>query len=272
MNREARHQIWKLEKLLSKTETRIAAALAKMEQSRIPLETRFDLMRSDVRPHATAVAAIAVWGEPKIDEPLICAWKRTLAYHGLDREEVIRELPVRSISTGLLIAGDHGDIRWWEKDDELRATEIYPLIVDDPDYRSPRGWWDPHIVHAPEQARFTEIFRTAPVWLLEFTKIQMDSLVLEFDLPDLSGELNWGVEGVKDAERWPLLPLGTITAGDPVCAAPEEFDGLSSEERRFYEEIQKRSKEEWSRVERRRVQQLAKRPSPKNSMRRTNPG
>jgi hypothetical protein len=87
----------------------------------------------------------------------------------------------------------------------------------------------------------------------------IDAQVLEFDLPDLSDEINWGVEGLKDAQRWPLLPLGTIAAGDP-CAAPD--DGLSANERRFREEIQKRPKDEWSRFERRRMQQLVQRLSP----------
>ena len=138
---------------------------------------------------------------------------------------------------------------------ELRAAEkMYPAIVDDPDYGRPHYsradgyWWNPGIVHAPESARFTEIFRTAPVWLLQFTRIRLDASVLEFDLPDISAELVWGVEGVKDAERWPQLPLGTMAAGDPVCIAPEEFGSdLSPEERRFYQEMKHRPEEEWSR-------------------------
>jgi hypothetical protein len=273
MDRGSRQRIWKLERLLSKTERLLPAVLTKLEKSQLPLETAYSITRHTVRVHATAVAAIAMWGEPKIDEPLICAWKRTLAYHGLDREDAIKGLKARSILTGLLFDRDRDDDIEWRQCDELRATQkIYPLIVDDHEYRSSHGWWNPHIVHASEPARFTEVFRTAPVWLLEFTNIQMDAPILEFDLPDLSDELSWGVEGVKDAARWPLLPLGTIAAGDPVCAVAEEFDGLSSKERRFYEEIQKRPREEWSRFERRRAQQLVKRLSPKNSMLRAKPG
>ena len=137
---------------------------------------------------------------------------------------------------------------------------MYPAIVDDPDYERPHYWWDPGIVHAPESARFTEIFRTAPVWLLQFTRIWLDAPVLEFDLPDISAELLWGVEGVKDAKRWPRLPLGTMAAGDPVCIAPEEFGSdLSPEERRFYQEMKKRPEEEWSRSERRMMSELIKR-------------
>jgi hypothetical protein len=138
---------------------------------------------------------------------------------------------------------------------ELWAEKMYPAIVDDPDYGRPHSC-DPH-VHAPESARFTEIFRDAPVWLLQFTKMRLDALILEFDLPDMSAELIWGVEGVKDAERWFRLPLGTMAAGDPVCIAPKEFGSdVSPEELRLYQEMKKRPEEEWSRLERRRMQGL----------------
>ena len=120
--------------------------------------------------------------------------------------------------------------------------------------------------NAPESARFTEIFRTAPVWLLQFTHIDFDAPILEFDLPDMSAELIWGMEGVKDSKRWPLLPLGTMAAGDTVCIAPEEFGSdLSPQERRFYQEMKERPEDEWSRLERRRMRELIERLSPKNS-------
>jgi hypothetical protein len=254
MNHGARNRVRKLEKRLSKAEKLVPAVVAKMQQSVEKMETTFTIIRGRARVHTTAVAAIVMWGEPKIDEPLMCAWKRTLEYHGFDKEGATKELR-RSILTGLPLDGDRDE---WRTNDELRATQkIYPLIVDDAHYRSPRGWWDPSIVHAPESSRFSEVFKTAPGWLLKFTHMEIDAAALEFDLPDLSDELSWGVEAVKDAERWPLLPLGTIAAGGPVCAAPQ--DGLSANERRFYEEMQKRPKDEWSRFERRRMQQLVKR-------------
>jgi hypothetical protein len=65
-------------------------------------------------------------------------------------------------------------------------------------------------------ARFTEIFRTAPVWLLQLTGMALDARLLKFDLPDISDTLRWGSAGLEDARRWPLLPVGTITAGDPI--------------------------------------------------------
>jgi hypothetical protein len=281
MHRNARRRIWKLERLLSKAENLLNAALTKQGESELPLERMFELSRVDARVHATAVAAIALWGKPKIDEPLSCAWKRTLAYHSLDTEPALNKMPGRSIFCGLLIDGNGVLLTGAEIDGhnaevyadnverhELGATRIlYPLIVDDPDYRSSWGWWNPHIVHAPESANFTEVFRTAPIWLLQFTKIRLDALILEFQLPDLPTEPMWGIEGLKDAKRWPLLPLGTIGAGG---APPKDL--LSPEDRGFYEEHQKRPKEDWSRSERRRMQQLVSRLSVNDSSGTANGG
>jgi hypothetical protein len=107
---------------------------------------------------------------------------------------------------------------------------------------------------------------TAPVWLLQFTGIGLDASLLEFDLPDTSAEAVWGTEGVKDSERWPRLPLGTMAAGDPVRTPAEEFESdLSPEERRFYQKMKEKPEEEWSRLERRRMLELIERLSPENS-------
>ncbi len=253
MDRGSRQRIWKLERLLSKTERLLPAVLTKLEKSRVPLEIRFDAIRESVRLHTTAVAAIVLYGEPKIDEPLVRAWERTLAYHKID-EQAWTPKGEKEEDAEMALP-------------ELRAAErMYSAIVDDPDYGRPHYWWNPGSVHAPKSARFTEIFRTAPVWLLQFTRIWLDAPVLEFDLPDISAELLWGAEGVKDAKRWPRLPLGTMAVGDPVCIAPEEFGSdLSPEERRFYQEMKKRPEDEWSRLERRRMRALIERLCPNNN-------
>jgi hypothetical protein len=242
MDRSSRQRIWKVEKLVSKAEELVSIARKKREKS---LAERMEMLARlppppGIRHHATAVAAIAICGEPKIDEPLVRAWARTLAHHQMDvQDSTLNEDAI-----------------------EAAFEKMYPAIVEDPDYGRPRDW-DPYIVHAPEAARFTEIFRTAPVWLLQFTSIRLDAWLLKFDLPDISAELIWGVEGVKDSKRWPLLPLGTMAAGDPVRTPPE--DDLSPEERRFHQEMKERPEEEWSRLERRRMRELIERLSPKNS-------
>ena len=95
-------------------------------------------------------------GQPKIDEPLINAWARALQHYGINV----------NVPEGM--------------DDQVRAAQrLLPIIIGGEE----------------SSARFTEIFRTAPVWLLQFTGIST---------------------GFEDARRWPLLPSGVMTAGDPI--------------------------------------------------------
>ena len=127
--------------------------------------------------HATAVAAIVLSGRPKIDEPLIIAWARALRHYGIN------------------VNAPGG------MDDQVQAAQrLFPIIIGGEE----------------ESARFTEIFTTAPVWLLQFTGIAIDATLLKFHVPAISKRLRWGSAGYEDAQRWPLLPSGMMTAGDPI--------------------------------------------------------
>jgi hypothetical protein len=129
------------------------------------------------RPHATAVAAIVLSGQPRVDEPLIRAWERALQQYGIDVKETCS-------SVGQVEA----------------ARRLLPIIIGGEE----------------ESAKFTEVFSTAPVWLLQFTRMTFDAYLLRFHLPHISKRLRWGGAGFEDARRWPLLPLGKMTAGDPI--------------------------------------------------------
>jgi hypothetical protein len=170
IDRRSRQRIWKLERLLSKTERLLTAVLTKQEESRIPLEVIFNGIREKVRLHATAVAAIVISGEPKIDEPLVRAWERTLAHHRIDAAE-----------GSALDAEDsrlNDDGEDWALD-ELRAAEkMYPAIVDDPDYGRPHYsrpdgyWWDPSIVPRRNQRdlrKYSELHQFGCYSLLVFS-------------------------------------------------------------------------------------------------------
>jgi hypothetical protein len=166
-DRKSRHRLSKLEKLVS-------TALKEREEreKQAVKELPYQALR-----HATAVAAIVLSGQPKIDEPLIKAWARALQHHGINV----------NVLGGM--------------DDQVRAAQrLLPIIIGGEE----------------SSARFTEIFRTAPVWLLQFTGISMDARLLKFHVPDISQRLTWGSAGYKDALRWPLLPSGVMTAGDPI--------------------------------------------------------
>jgi hypothetical protein len=267
MDRDSRQRIWKLERLLSKAERLLPAVVTKtkLEESQLSLNETFRVLRESIRYHTTAVAAIVLSGEPKIDEPLVHAWDRTLSHYRIDAHEVTRRYEAEISKPYHLqdLPDDYDPEDPTRSEFRAAAQKMYPAIVEDPDYERPGYWWNPSIVHASESLRFTEIFSTAPGWLLEFTRMRLDAQALEFHLPDRSAELIWGVDGIKDAKRWPLLPLGTMAAGGPVCIAPES--DLSPEEQRFYQEMKARPEEEWSRFDRRRMHALIERLSPKNS-------
>jgi hypothetical protein len=67
-----------------------------------------------------AVAAIIISGDPKIDEPLVRAWERTLAHYRLE---------IKDPTPNNYIKGPFPELRVAEK--------IYPAIVEDPDYGRP---------------------------------------------------------------------------------------------------------------------------------------
>jgi hypothetical protein len=134
----------------------------------------------NARHHATAVAAIVQAGQPKIYEPLKEAWSRALKHYEVECRPG---------------GGIKGQIEAAEK---LR----------------------PKILGGKEQsARLSEIFAGAPVWLTQFTGLAWDAHWVKLTLPDISQTmLNWGDVGYEDARQWPLLPSGTLTAGDPIAS------------------------------------------------------
>lgn len=180
----------------------------KLQQRRINATKQLPYV---ARLHTACVAAITLVGEPKIDEPLIEAWRRTLVHYKTcecrteewARTHQLDEAPTKAWA--LTLANDRQVGRHPLK----AAEEIYPTLIDE---RS-------------EPAIFTEIFASAPLWFLKFTFSELDAQYLKFDLPDLSAAPKWGSAGLKDACRWPCLPQGTMTAGRPV---PDDDDKLPS--------------------------------------------
>jgi hypothetical protein len=140
-----------------------------------------------------------------------------------------------------------------------------------------------------QSSRFTEIFRRAPIWLLQFTGMALDARFLKFELPNIKNKLRWGSSGFEDSLRWPLLPLGTISAGDPIpdfdlrwlvislrCMMTEPFPSLEELSRQhekerssqgrhelelleFAAQSEMKRDSEWSDCEKRRVRKLCDR-------------
>jgi hypothetical protein len=160
---------------LSKIDDRLSTAVKERKQSD---EKNIANLLFSARHHATAVAALVLAGQPKIDEPLINAWNRALKHYEVESKP------------------------WGGLKAQVRAVEqLRPKVMEGKE----------------STARYSEIFAAAPIWLLQFTGLAMDARLLKFSLPDtISSRLNWGDQGYEEAIRWPELPSGTMTAGEPI--------------------------------------------------------
>ena len=145
--------------------------------------------------HATAVAAIVLAGQAKIDEPLGQAWARALRHYNIDSNKG------GQLNDQIAAAQQRRSNKGRQLDDQTAAArELRPKIIGSD----------------KQSARFTDIFRTAPVWLLQFTGTACDARLLQFQLPDLSQTLRWGSVGYEAVRQWPLLPSGILEDGDPI--------------------------------------------------------
>jgi hypothetical protein len=194
MVRNLSQRIRNFEKLVFKAEKSLRLDERKEFQAQF-----IEDMRARARLHATAVAAIVIHGEPRIDEPLIRAWGRTLRHHRIIvKDEYGREYKYEH--------GHEEKYKNYERELKIAHAKLYPAIM--------KG--------ANETEKFGRIFRTAPVWLLEFTWMRADAELLKFDLPEMSDKQVWGEEGLQDFLQWPLLPLGMMTDGDLIPEVPPE--------------------------------------------------
>ena len=171
-------------------EMRIAAAVqAKHDKVNAPLR--------HARTHAIEVAAVVLYGEPKIEEPLGIAQSRMLEKLEKQFAAVAEEFCFRDFG----IKPD----RFFRP--HLRFLYFF-LMFD-----NLRGGND--------NLKFERVFSEAPAWLLKFTAIEWDAKLLGFKLRKLVGTPELGREARRDRDRWPFLPEGTIDAGGP-CSEPDE--------------------------------------------------
>ena len=144
--------------------------------------------------HAMRVAAVVLYGEPKIEERLSPARSRM-------EEKLDKEFAAAAEESWIRTFGNKGD-------STLRPL-LYPMLMFD-------------ALHgADNNLKFKRIFSKAPVWLLKFTGIEWDAKLLGFKLRKLVGAPALGWEARRDRNRWPFLPEGTIDAGGP-CSDPDE--------------------------------------------------
>jgi hypothetical protein len=250
-----------LQRRLSEAERRLFKVVDKRLERQ---EQRFELMRDKARLHATAVAAVALVGEPKIGEPLINAWDRVLNYYQQEPpgfESTRRTLEARrkvNKLNGILI--DDAEyfaqlsearleaIRNWSYGDTAKA--IYPAIMNGAIF---------------EKTRFAEILNAAPIWWLAYTQSVFDAKFLEFELPDLSAAYQWTKRGLLSAP-WPSLPLGTISEDNPVAQEEEPDSSPTAEDCLFVLEMLAEPEGKWTRPQRHRMLEVGPKLnwSPKN--------
>jgi hypothetical protein len=168
-------------------EKRIAAAVqAKRDEVDAPVRY--------ARMHSIRVAAVALYGEPKIEEPLRIAQSRMV-------QKLHKEFGVAAEELWLRERG--------EKLNLFTRAAFYPNLM----FGNLRGGND--------NSKFERIFSEAPAWLLKFTAVEWDAKLLGFKLRELVGAPALGRQARLDRNFWPVLPSETIDAGGP-CSEPDE--------------------------------------------------
>jgi hypothetical protein len=180
IRRELKSQVNDLEKRI------VAAVQAKRDE--VDASVHF------ARIHSIKVAAVALYGEPKIEEPLRIAQSRMIEKLHKEFAAAAEELWVRK----------HG-----EKPTLFIRDYLYCYLM----FGNLRG--------GNENSKFERIFSEAPAWLLKFTAIEWDAKLLGFKLRKLVGAPALGRQARLDRNNWPDLPDETIDAGGP-CSEPDE--------------------------------------------------
>ena len=180
IRRELKSQLIELEKRYA------AAVQAKRNEADAP--PRFAHL------HAIQVAAVALYGEPKMEEPL----------------EIARFRMEQKLHKEFAAAAEEYWIRERGEKPDLLVTEYLCQLLM---FNSLPG--------ANDNLKFERIFSKAPVWLLKFTGVEWDAKLLGFKLPKLIGAPALGSKARLERNQWPILPKGTIDAGGP-CSDPDE--------------------------------------------------
>ena len=116
-----------------------------------------------------------------------------------------------------------------------------------------------------ENAKFANVFRSAPQWLLAFCFCHLDAHVLGIDLPENSEPVpEPGRKAIDDIYKWPGLPTGTFEAGGPIPepdlspldALSNPFHVLNVDELIDLDLLIEKGEKNWSRQDRRRRKEI----------------
>ena len=136
--------------------------------------------------HGTDLAAVLLYGTPKIDEPLLRARERAF-------NKVVE------------LYADEVELEYGHNPDSAHPSmrEALCLLV----FRLDLG---------PDLRRvLEELFSRAPDWLLKFCAAEVDAKLLNFHIRDFASAPGLSQGARRDRQNWPSLPVGTIAAGEP---------------------------------------------------------
>jgi hypothetical protein len=188
------------------------------------------------RGHVISLAALVLYGEPKLAEPLEEACKRCkTTFEG--RVVRAREMSESDLLSGHLALGAFDD-----DDDYVESVENSFL----------ERWMVKELPGETEQQKFQHVFDIAPPWLLVFTRASTTAFLLGVKCPDLSEAPRPHHTALREVRKWPEFPKGTLQAGNAI---PELPMFTAEEAIELYELIEK-PEDERSRHERRRLMEL----------------
>ena len=184
-------------------------------RTRAARERAAGIWRCSARDHATKLVVLILYGNPREDEPLQFAWRRALDHLGFP---------------GIELEDLEDEFRF----DDTRERAIAPVPGED------------------ENAKFVQVLRSAPDWLLSFCMVCLDNHLLGLELVSRREPLKLGKLGLRECTRaWPSLPKGTPAAGEAI---PDNIlsDDCTIEEAISFQEFYKKGEENLDRDERKR--------------------
>jgi hypothetical protein len=188
------------------------------------------------RGHVISLAALVLYGEPQLDEPLEEACNRCrTTFEG--RVVRAREMSESDLLNGHLAFGAFDD-------DEDYIESVKNSFLE--------RWMVKELPGETEQQKFQHVFDTAPTWLLLFTKAEITAFLLGVKCPDLSEAPRPHRTALRELRKWPEFPKGTLQAGDAIPESPI----FTVEETRELSELFEKPEDERSRHERRRLMEL----------------
>jgi hypothetical protein len=156
---------------MSQTRSRQITRLEKLAQSYIARKRQYEAERDEYRRRRSFVvianlALLVLYGDPKIDEPLLAAWERC-----------------RESAAWQSCREKHGGFDDYGRETGTPFDSLGAMFIS----KYFGNYFLPDLPGADETEKLNVIFEMAPPWLLWFTYGDLCAHLLGVKLPDLSG-------------------------------------------------------------------------------------